>query len=144
MQRFSGGWNRRRLGELLSVIVFLLMILSCDHVVPTADGIAQDQDLQVFHIGLVKIIPLDLDVDSNRLEYEYETTYSDADSFFSSMDQESGKKGWKTEEGTMKKRVYSKRMKFNAIYQERVVDITFTPESSRVKVISTVRLADVQ
>jgi hypothetical protein len=130
----------RRSRPIVWALLVTISVLSCDTARPTVEQIRNDEDLAIFNVGVVKITPIEFNIDTNRLAYEYETMQTNADTFFTLLDSEAVREGWKIEERATRKRGYSRIVRFNEHYDlERVVSVALSSVPQRVEIVATVR-----
>jgi hypothetical protein len=122
----------------LAVYLMLEAISGLDKITPTVDQIQQEEYLAVFHVGIRRIIPVEMNLDTNRLEYDYETTYETAADVLAVSDAIAADAGWTLEQRGEDFRTYSKLVRFNQYYRiEQIVRMTFLPGFHRVKIINS-------
>jgi hypothetical protein len=122
----------------LCVVLALQRMDALNRIVPTIEMIKEKDYLAAFHVGVVKFIPIELDLDTSRLEYDYETNSASAAELFAISDGEAVRNGWMVEERSVNGRTYSKFLRFNQYYQvEQIVQLTFFPEHRQVKVVNS-------
>lgn len=125
------------LGGLLLIGYGLEAMVSLDKVVPTPNQIRADDLLAPFNIGVVRLLPIEFNADTNRLEYEYETSVKDSSELMLACDKASARAGWKRIESAEGERSYSKFVRANTQWDvEEIVEVKLVAESARVKVVN--------
>jgi hypothetical protein len=121
----------------MGLYLILRWLVAIDKIVPTVEMIKEQEHLALFHVGVVKIIPTEFDFDTERLEYEYETTIGNASELFTILDARAVKDGWQIEEQSANGRTYSKLSQLNQHSSMKlVVNTTFLTESRQVKIVA--------
>jgi hypothetical protein len=118
----------------------LNVIRAGEQVVPSLELIRKQDYLEAFHVGIVEIIPIAFDFDTNRLEYDFDTTYASAADLFSVTDAAASRDGWELEARGDNSRTYSKFFQEAGRHEvEQVVVLGFKPESRRMNVVNAPR-----
>jgi hypothetical protein len=127
------------LGLMLIGYYWVRQMDALDRIVPTVEHIRSYEELAVFHVKLVRIIPIELNVDTNRLEYDYETTCENASEVFEVSDAAAKKEGWTSEFADVNTRRYSRLIAGSGGRPNvEVVEMTFL-RSQKVKIVNSLR-----
>lgn len=130
---------------LWSLFAFCILMIPwvchrLENVRPRPGMITGDEDLTPFHVDVASLNPIGFNIDSNRLEYEYETALPELDTFPDVIAARAQAARWKEEQSTATTRTYSKITTFNDYYDhELVVTVEWIPGSRRVSIVQESR-----
>lgn len=119
---------------LASIAVFYLH--SKEESDPKVKFIRENADLAPFNAGAYRIIPVKINLDSGRLEYEYESFYGSLDELFSAIDLEAKKKGWQTAESAPHVRTFKKTVEYKNLKTEATVTLAYSKPDGKVRIVA--------
>jgi len=131
--------------KAVSIAVGLLLagvslVWSISHYLDTRERITptvqEQDDLQVFHTGVIRFLPGHFDFDTQRLEYAYETSIPTAESFFDAIDAAALRAGWAVVSQAPSSRVYRRTEGLGTLSETTcAVEVNFAPEGRLVHII---------